>query len=204
VSTTEGALASAPMSRHVIVHAAISLDGSTTGFQPDVECFYDLAGRWSEDVTLAGADTILAQEPMLANAPRPGPNVDGPLLAVVDGRRRVTQWEALRECGHWRDVVALHADEGERVDLAAALAELQGDVVRVDSGGGLNGALLQAGLVDEVSLLVHPCIVGGDANRWHGSATDTALEPIGVEALAGGLAWLRYRVPGHRSRGFRA
>jgi 2,5-diamino-6-(ribosylamino)-4(3H)-pyrimidinone 5'-phosphate reductase len=189
---------------YVVVHVAVSIDGTIDGFEPDVARYYELASTWEEDVTLAGADTILAQEPMLADAPRPGPNENGPLLAVVDGRRRVTAWEALRQCGHWRDVVGLHADDGGRVDLAAALAGLEGDVVRVDSGGGLNGALLQAGLVDEVSLLVHPCIVGGDANRWHGSATDTALEPIGVEALAGGLAWLRYRVPGHRSRGFRA
>ena len=40
--------------------------------------------------------------------------------------------------------------------------------MRVDSGGALNGALLRAGLVDEISLLVHPVLVG-DAPRWHGS-----------------------------------
>jgi 2,5-diamino-6-(ribosylamino)-4(3H)-pyrimidinone 5'-phosphate reductase len=184
------------MSRHVIVHAATSLDGATTEFQADVACFYELASRWSEDITLAGADTILAQEPMLADAPRPGPKPGGPLLAVVDGRRRVSQWEALRECGHWRDVVGLHAEDGERVDLAASLARLEGDVVRVDSGGGLNGALLRAGLVDEVSLLVHPCIVGGGATRWYGSATGAGLRPVSVEQLQSGLVWLRYRVDG--------
>lgn len=200
------------MSRRVIVHVAVSLDGATTGFLPDVSRFYELAGRFSEDVTLAGADTILAQEPMLADAPRPGPAADGPLLAVVDGRRRVSAWDALRECGHWRDVVALRtagpaptgtarsagvrevaAGEG-RVDLAAALDRLEGDVVRVDSGGALNGALLRAGLVDEVSLLVHPCIVGGDPARWHGSAPAVTLEPAEVGLLEGDLVWLRYRV----------
>jgi 2,5-diamino-6-(ribosylamino)-4(3H)-pyrimidinone 5'-phosphate reductase len=34
-------------------------------------------------------------------------------------------------------------------------------VVRVDSGGTLNAALLRAGLVDELHLLVHPTLVGG-------------------------------------------
>lgn len=207
------------MPRLTVVHVATSLDGSTTGFRPDVERFYTLAGRWSEDVTLVGADTILAQEPMLAEAPRPGPASDGPLLAVVDSRSRVTEWQALRECGHWRDVVALRAattsrraDDrpgatsstrpaelvtGEdRVDLAAAIAQLDGDVVRVDSGGALNGALLRAGLVDEVSLLVHPCLVGSAGRPWHGAASNVRLEPIGVEQLDGGLTWLRYRVVG--------
>jgi 2,5-diamino-6-(ribosylamino)-4(3H)-pyrimidinone 5'-phosphate reductase len=57
----------------------------------------------------------------------------------------------------------------ERVDLVAVLAMLAeregAGVVRVDSGGALTGALLDAGLVDELSLLVHPCVVGGATDR---------------------------------------
>ena len=198
------------MPRHVIIHAAVSLDGATAGFRPDVARFYEIATQWSEDVTLAGADTILAQEPALADTPRPGPAPDGPLLAVVDSRRRVSEWEALRDCGHWRDVAALRAagradgqgfpreivTGGERVDLTAALAQLEGDIVRVDSGGALNGALLREGLVDEISLLVHPCIIGHEQSRWYGAATPASLEAIDAETLDGGLAWLRYRVVG--------
>ncbi|MGH2989387.1 MAG: dihydrofolate reductase family protein [Solirubrobacterales bacterium] len=181
----------------VVVHVAVSVDGATAGFEPDAELFYALASTWGEDVTLAGADTILAQEEVLADAPRPGPAADGPLLAVVDGRRRVSQWEALRECGHWSDVCALRAGTvNGRVDLVAALGALRergAQVVRVDSGGGLNGALLRARLVDELSLLVHPC-VAGSGRRWWGSSppeSDSlrrlACEPVGV-----GLVWLRY------------
>jgi 2,5-diamino-6-(ribosylamino)-4(3H)-pyrimidinone 5'-phosphate reductase len=188
---------------YVVVHVAVSLDGATTGFQADVARFYALAQRWREDVTLAGADTILAQEDALAAAPRPGPAADGPLLAVVDSRARVREWEALRDCGHWSGVVALRAHAatpevreivtgGERVDLAAALQALDARVVRVDSGGQLIGALLSRGLVDEVSLLVHPCLAGG--RRWHGSAQPLALEPLAAERLDDDLVWLRYRV----------
>src|ERR671910_2726891 len=67
---------------HVVVHVAVSLEGATTGFDPDVGLFYELCRTWREDVTLAGADTILAQEQALAAAPRPGPPADGPLPAV--------------------------------------------------------------------------------------------------------------------------
>lgn len=46
----------------------------------------------------------------------------------------------------------------ERVDLRAALEELADRygvrTVRMDSGGTLNAALLRAGLVDELSVLV--------------------------------------------------
>jgi 2,5-diamino-6-(ribosylamino)-4(3H)-pyrimidinone 5'-phosphate reductase len=202
---------------HVVVHVAVSLDGATTGFEPDVGRFYAIATTWREDVTLAGADTILAQERALAGVALPGPAADGPLLAVVDGRGRVRQWEALRDCGHWSGVLALHAAATppeargkpvrelvsgvERVDLAAALgvlAEREGArLVRVDSGGALIGALLGGGLVDELSLLVHPCVAGAAGDRrWHGGGPIPAspLEHLASEPLGDGLVWLRYRV----------
>jgi 2,5-diamino-6-(ribosylamino)-4(3H)-pyrimidinone 5'-phosphate reductase len=181
-----------------VVHVAVSVDGMIDGFEPDVGCYYELAASFDEDVTLAGADTILAQEPALANAPRPGPAEGGPLLAVVDGRRRVRQWEALRDCGHWSDVLALRGDAGGRVDLGAALAmlgERGAEVVRVDSGGTLIGALLAAGLVGELSLLVHPHITGG-ARPWYGPGHPPALSLrlLAQSSPREGLVWARYAI----------
>ncbi|WP_045863022.1 dihydrofolate reductase family protein [Streptomyces sp. WMMB 714] len=211
----------------VVAHLAVSLDGSTTGFQPDVAKFYELAATWREDVTLVGADTLLAQEEVLASAPRPGPAPDGPLLAVTDSGARVRQWGALREAGHWSDVVALRSErtpprpegpEGEgveewilgrrRVDLGAALRELArrhgARTVRVDSGGTLVGALLEAGLLTEVSLLLHPCLVGTDGSRpWYGPGGRRAagLTLVAGETLDGGLVWLRYGTAGPAAAG---
>ncbi|CAM4055630.1 dihydrofolate reductase family protein [Kibdelosporangium persicum] len=200
---------------YVVAHVAVALDGSTTDFEPDLGQFYELAATWNEDATLTGADTILAQEPALATAPRPGPAPDGPLLAVVDGQGRVHEWDALREAGHWSDVLALHAEAtpprpagrsveelvvgSERVDLAAALTALgqwhNVEVVRVDSGGTLLGALLGAGLLDEVSLLVHPCLPGTRNNHfWHGlTTTATRFTLVDSRAVNDGLVWLRYQ-----------
>ncbi|BAH48533.1 dihydrofolate reductase family protein [Rhodococcus opacus] len=202
---------------YVVAHVAVALDGATTGFEPDVGRFYELAATWREDVTLVGADTIVAQEQALAAAPRPGPVGDGPLLAVVDSRGRVGDWvwDALRDAGHWSEVLALHAEatpprgDGrsvhelvtgtERVDLAAALKILGRragvEVVRVDSGGALLGALLGAGLLDEVSLLVHPCLPGVRNNRlWHGTAPAAIrFDLIASRAFDDGVVWLRYQ-----------
>jgi 2,5-diamino-6-(ribosylamino)-4(3H)-pyrimidinone 5'-phosphate reductase len=200
---------------YVVVHAAVSVDGSTAGFEPDVGRFYELAAAWHEDVTLAGADTILAQEAALAGAELPGPAPGGPILAVVDGRGRVGAWRALVDAGYWSGVVAVHTARtpprardvqeivagSDRVDLAATLRVLQEDfgagVVRVDSGGGLIGALLDAGLVDEVSLLVHPALASSDARRpWHGGGPGAAatMTLVAAQTLPGGLVWLRHRV----------
>jgi 2,5-diamino-6-(ribosylamino)-4(3H)-pyrimidinone 5'-phosphate reductase len=199
---------------YVVAHVAVSLDGATTGFAPRLAPFYDLVAAWSEDVTLVGADTILAQEAALAAARGPGPSPDGPLLAVVDSRGRVRRWSALRDAGHWSAVVALRCETSpaaasepwleclvcgvERVDLSRALEELArrgARTVRVDSGGTLLGALLDRGLVDELSLLVHPLVAGPEAKRWtatgRGGASDFA--PISTDLVDGDLVWLRYR-----------
>ena len=72
-------------------------------------------------------------------------------------------FQSLRKGG----VTALVAGK-KRVDFAQALDELRSRfgvrVVRVDSGGALNGVLLRAGLVDELHLLVHP-VLAGQAGR---------------------------------------
>jgi 2,5-diamino-6-(ribosylamino)-4(3H)-pyrimidinone 5'-phosphate reductase len=199
-----------------VAHVAVSVEGATDGFQPNLAQFYRLAATWSEDITLVGSDTVLAQEQALAAAAGPGPAVSGPLLAVVDGQGRVREWEALRDAGHWSDVLALHAEatpprpEGrtvreivvgtDRVDLAAALNAFatQGiEVVRVDSGGSLIGALLDGGLLDEVSLLVHPLLAGAQGTRrWHGASPPAAghVDLIAHETVDHGLVWLRYQL----------
>lgn len=196
----------------VVAHVAVSLDGATVGFPTDIARFYELISTWHEDVTLTGADTVLAQEAALRDGDHPGPARDGPLLAVVDSRARVREWEALRTAGYWSDVVALGAEGTperddsvdeivggvDRVDLAAALVTLArrgARVVRVDSGGALIGALLHDELVDEVSLLVHPSLTGHPERVWHGGATvdSVQLRLTHVEAFED-LVWLRYRL----------
>ncbi|WP_344116790.1 dihydrofolate reductase family protein [Kribbella alba] len=201
------------MRPHVVAQLAVSVDGATAGFAVDHARFYALATLWQEDVTLIGADTILAQEEALRSAPHPGPRPAGPLLAVVDSRARVREWEALRRVGHWSDVLALYADQTparspdssiaelitgyDRVDLAEALDLLGSrrgaEVVRVESGGTLIAVLLELGLIDELALLVHPVIVGS-GGPWTTSRLNLNLSLANAEEFEGGVVWLRYCV----------
>ena len=95
----------------------------------------------------------------------------------------------------------------DRVDLRAALEELNARFgvrsVRTDCGGSLNGALLRAGLVDEVSVLIQPCLAGGRTSPTLMDGPDVAsaddlvkLRLDHVETLEDGLLWLRYGVEG--------
>jgi 2,5-diamino-6-(ribosylamino)-4(3H)-pyrimidinone 5'-phosphate reductase len=114
---------------------------------------------------------------------------------------------------HKRRVEYLVTGE-DRVDLRAALEELHArygvKTVRVDSGGLLNGALLRAGLVDEVSLLINPCLVGGTTPRSIFVAPDLAssegvisLKLAQVEAVRGDAVWLKYEVVKWMQKGSR-
>ncbi len=213
----------------VILHNAVSLDGRIDGFTPDIGLFYQLVSHWNEDATLAGCDTLLAApEAGDEGESEPAgmaPDDTRPLLVVPDSRGRIANWGVWRRQPYWRDVVVLCSTAtpptylaglerqgiaalvagDDHVDLRAALEMLHEQygvkVVRADSGGTLNGALLRAGLVDEVSVLVHPALVGGTTPRSLFRAPDltTPEGAIGLrlahlERLEGDVVWLRYEV----------
>jgi 2,5-diamino-6-(ribosylamino)-4(3H)-pyrimidinone 5'-phosphate reductase len=190
------------------------------GFGADVH----LAGS---DTLLAAGMTADDEVVGGVEPPHDDPDDARPLLVVVDSRGRIDSWASLRQAPHWRDrMVALcsratpagyldrlaerHIDHivagDRRVDLSEALTELEriygATRVLVDSGGTLNGVLLRAGLVNEVSLLVHPCLVDGrqltsmfrpDESAARG-ANGIALRLTTMQQRAGAVVWLRYDV----------
>ena len=148
-----------------------------------------------------------------------------PYLVVVDSRGRIHNWAQIRAQPFWRQVVVLCAratppayleelarqgiayivSGKERVDLRQALETLYTEygirTLRVDSGGALNGALLRAGLVDEVSLLIAPTLVGGESPQSMFVAPDVTspeqtipLRLAHFEQVDEGRLWLRYQV----------
>ena len=210
----------------VILHNAVSVDGRTTGLDPNLGLFYEIAGDWDADVTLAGSDTILAalrQGSDTASMPATDPGSKG-RLAVIDSRGRVKDWRSVKSWSLWQTFVSIGARStphqhleylryqqiddltagNERVDLSLALQELSerygAGTIRVESGGTLNGALLRQNLVDEVSLLLHPVLVGGMSPhtifRTLELAPDTKIEMklSDCQMLAEDYAWVRYAV----------
>lgn len=91
----------------------------------------------------------------------------------------------------------------DRIDFAAALevlgSELGIERLLLEGGGHINGALLDLGLVDEVSLLVLPAIDGRHeiAGSFDGrpmSARGPKLALSSVTQRNDGILWLRYEV----------
>lgn len=217
------------MRPHVIVHNQVSVDGRIDWFPIDPEIFYEITTRWKEDATLAGTNTLLSAIDQFSDSTveqgKPTANSSGPLLVVPDSRGRIKHWEALLSTPYWRGGIALctkitpgsHLEYlekigvkslifgNDRVDLRAALSHLADmygvKIVRVDSGGILNGVLLRNGLVDEVSVLISPYLIGGMTPKSLFQAPDltNAIGVIGLqlsstEELRDDIVWLRYKI----------
>ncbi|MGG5260950.1 RibD family protein [Phycicoccus avicenniae] len=95
----------------------------------------------------------------------------------------------------------------ERVDLAVAVRRLGGELgvrcVRADGGGGINGALVRAGLVDELHVVTMPVLVGGlgtptflDGEPLAPDGVPVRLRVVSVERGAEGSTWTHYELDG--------
>ena len=109
------------------------------------------------------------------------------MLTVSEDRARRQALEALGA-----EVVTVPA-EGAKTDLAAVarlLAERGFNEVTVETGAKLNGALLRAGVVDEIVLYLAPLLMG--------DAAQGLFALPGFEALgeAPRLRWIDQRVVG--------
>ena len=210
---------------YVVIHNAVSVDGRMDRVDVDLELYYSLISTWKEDLTLVGSETFMDAEQWEAWVHDGNTDPSKPLLSVVDSRGRFKRWEKAVPSPYWRAGVALCSRSTpqdhleylrrvgvdaivtgkEKVDLREGLERLASDhgakVIRVDSGGTLNGALLRAGLIDEVSVLMLPQLIGGTtpsslfrAEDLPANAAPISLELISSRELKGGALWLRYRV----------
>jgi 2,5-diamino-6-(ribosylamino)-4(3H)-pyrimidinone 5'-phosphate reductase len=95
----------------------------------------------------------------------------------------------------------------DRVDFELAFLALNErygiKTIMVDSGPKLNGVLLSQGLVDEISLLISPVLVGGGSDillsRLNSADRNVRLKLLSCESLGSDLVWVRYR-PAHSDR----
>lgn len=95
----------------------------------------------------------------------------------------------------------------DSLDFEQAMSMLREDLgidhLLLEGGGHINGGLLRAGLVDEISVMIVPAIdgTGGAPATFDGPSSDqglsiplTSLTLRNHELLDGGILWLRYTV----------
>jgi dihydrofolate reductase len=171
--------------RKVVYGGACSLDGFFTGPSGELDWLH-----FSTDVqkemarTWASADTILFGRKTWEGAVTQGgggtmPGMRGyvfsrTLASIPDGSVELVREDA----GAF--VRALKAQPGK-------------DIV-VMSGGNLARSLLEAGVIDEIGLNVHPVLLGGGAPAFLSGASRVPLELGECRTLDGGCVLLTYRV----------
>ena len=143
-------------------------------------------------------------------------------FAVVDGRGRI-RWTSKGDAGRRLLVIVSHATPAPYlaylrsedihylvagdgpVDLSAALRTMKDQLgatcVVSEAGGGLNGALLRSGLVDELHLTLLPSLVGGlgtpatfDGVPLHPGQPPTRLRLLDARVTADGVVSLHYEI----------
>jgi len=126
-------------------------------------------------------------------------DIDGEhVITVLTGRASEAHKAYLRSTG-----VSYLIGGRETIDLRGVLRRMRSKFgikkVLLEGGGKINGAMLKAGLIDELSLLMAPV-----ADGTNGAATlfdsgeerhkAARLKLLSCETLAGGVVWLRYKV----------
>ncbi len=190
-----------------------------------IQRFNEDATLGGSDTLLNAPDEVPPDDPGKDLPAAPGPEDKRPLLIVPDSRGRIWRWGYWQNQPYWRACVVLTSKKTpkeylaylkerkidtitagkDRVDYASAFETLNKrygvKTIRVDSGGTLNGALLRQGLVDEVSLLIHPSLIGGTSSKSAFRAPDlisrTGVIPLKVlhfERMENDIIWIVWKV----------
>ncbi len=215
------------MNPKIIVHNSVSLDGSLTGFMPDMGLHYKIAGDYKPDAHLIGADTIISGNEMFGEGipdelpsdfekPQRDPGL--PWWVIVDSRGRLKgMLHTCRRFEYCRDAILLVSDSTPpdylshlkernysfiiagkgKVDLKSAVGKLA-EIYNIrkiltDTGRVLGNLLINAGLVNEISILIHPLIVGEKCYPMFSDVKkDLNLKLKKSESFENGCVWNVY------------
>ncbi|WP_292380407.1 RibD family protein [Methanosarcina sp. UBA289] len=180
----------------VVIHNSISLDGSTTGFEANIEVHYKILSSYQPDAMIVGSNTaktgtqffcekIPPEEESDFKKPEIQPDDPRAYWLIADSRGILEGlMHVFRRSEFSKDVIVLVSEKtpeayinylkernydfiqtgADRVNIRQALEianEKYGfELVVSDSGGILNSILLEQDLVEEISLILTPEIVG--------------------------------------------
>jgi 2,5-diamino-6-(ribosylamino)-4(3H)-pyrimidinone 5'-phosphate reductase len=217
------------MKPEIIIHNSISLDGSLTGFMPDMALHYKIAGDYKPDAHLIGADTVIVgnelfgegiTDELSSDYRQPQRSSDLPWWIIVDsGGRLKGMLHTCRRFEYCRDVILLISEKTpveyiehlkernysfivagkEKVDLIKAFDPLMEDFgisrIMTDTGRILGNILLNLGVVNELSLLIHPLVIG---EKYYSMFSDVkgnkSFKLLKSEQFENGCIWAVYRI----------
>ena len=172
------------MTRKVTFGGAVSLDLYFAGPGEAIDWL-----RWSDDAAAAstaswaGVDTMLMGRRTFDFAMRSGHGLR------VDGSK-IRTFVFSRTLGAVPEGAELVS--GDAAQFVRGLKAEPGGNILVMGGGELGSALIEAGLVDEIGLNVHPVLLGGGVPAFRPMARRVEYELVEARAMARGCVLLRY------------
>jgi dihydrofolate reductase len=176
--------------RKIVVAEFISADGVVEAPERwhfpyvDEEMYEVMWGLNAEaDTMLLGRVTYQSYAGAFANAP-----ADDPVAAQMNKPAKVVVSKTLDDLA-WANSTQL---TGDVIDQVARLKDQPGNAILVTGSITLARALLGAGLVDELNLLVHPIVLGAGQRLFDDSGATTPLKLVRCNALSTGVVHLVY------------
>jgi 2,5-diamino-6-(ribosylamino)-4(3H)-pyrimidinone 5'-phosphate reductase len=212
----------------IIIHNSISLDGSLTNFDVNMNLHYQIASKFKPDAHLIGSNTIKIGFELYGDTSkekkndfkRPLRNENLPYWIIIDSKGSLKGLlHKVRRFNFCKDLIILISEKTpkefitylkdrdydyyiigqEHVNLKESFVILNKKYnvknILTDCGKVLSNLLLNQGFVDELSLLIHPVIVGDNSyNIFNDINKKLKLKLLKNEILNEEYIWLYYEV----------
>ncbi len=216
------------MKPYIIIHNSISLDGSLSNFDVNMELHYQISSKYKPDAHLIGSNTIKTGIALYGSSPpenkddfkKPERNKQLPYWVIIDTKGKLKDHlHEVRKFEFCKDIIILISNETskdytlyledrnydfhvigrKKVDIEKSLELLSKKynikTVLTDTGKILGNLLLNKGLVDEISLLIHPVIIGNKSYKIFDNINkNIQLKLVNNKVLKEEYIWLVYKV----------
>jgi dihydrofolate reductase len=115
---------------------------------------------------------------------------ENPVAATMNGVRKYVVSTTLEEPLEWNNASLIGENVAEEI---SELKDQPGKDIVISGSGALVRSLLDAGLLDELRLMVHPVVVGSGKRLFEEGEKQTALELVDAKTFATGVVYLTYK-----------
>lgn len=215
------------MRTKIVMHTQISLDGGIRGFNDTGIYYLianklntDMV-LFGSDTVFKAAEQYSPETEKAFIKPEVDPDDKRLVWVIPDSRGKLRNLHVFRNSDYCKDIIILVSTStpqsyleyikernydfivagDNHVDYEKALEILSSDynckTIRTDSGGILTNVLLEEGLIDEISMVISPCLIGTDIPNVFRSLSlpeKVQLELISTEVIDHNYVSLIYKV----------
>jgi dihydrofolate reductase len=159
--------------------------GWAVPYQDEVMLENATQGMGGDGALLLGRRTYESMAAAWPNAPK-----DNPFTAVMNNYKKYVASRTLSGPLQWQNSELL---DGDARDAVAALKEQDGPDLVVLGSGKLIGSLMDASLIDELVLPIHPLVLGSGQRLFPDDAPPAKLQLVDAKPTTTGVIITTYR-----------